>query len=438
MRIAWFTPYSRESAIGKYSMSVTKELAKSCHVDLWLNESNNLLPANVDVVLYDPCDDLKERLIAYDHVIYNMGNHLYNHRSIYEVSQKIRGIVVLHDVVMHHFFTGYYFLHCEDQESYVRDMETFYGDEGKQCACDSLNCLRVPIWESENVVQYPFIERSIAGALGVIVHSRFHSEQVSQTYLGPIGVLNHPFDWKQNLGGGKSLTKTELGFPKDKPMLLTIGHVNPNKQIDRVITSLGSHRDIAEKMQYVIIGPFEHGEYFSRLQQLVEHYQLADTITFKGFQPDEVLYAHMAAADGFINLRSPTIEGASWSLVEELYFGKPVIVYETGCYSELPDDCVLKIRINGGSRDIITALEKFVGKQRELSEIGARGKQFALETYTASAYCERLNRFLDIVESWRPVLRLIDKSSHELSLMGVRGNMPVINNVAKELLQFFK
>ncbi len=438
MRIAWFTPFSARSAIGKYSKSVTDELVKYCKVDLWLSEDENLLPTDLNIVRYLRGSDLSSMLRGYDHVVYNMGNYLDFHKDMYEASRIFRGIVIVHDFVMHHFFTGFYFLHKKDTGAYVRDMELLYGEEGKREALKSLNAAGKPVWESDDVVRYPFFEKAVEGALGVIVHSHFHGAAVRQKYMGPVGVLAHPFYRETNIREVKGGRKSALGIREDQVLLLTVGHVNRNKRIDKVIRVLGENKDIAKRVTYVVIGSFENGAYVSTLKALVERYDLANTVLFMGFQPDDVLYAHMATADGFINLRFPAMEGASWSLVEELHFGKPVVVSDTGYYSELPDDCVLKIKVDLEEDDLLQALRKIASVEPDCIRVGLKGKEFALATFTASRYCEGFLKFLDDVGSWKPVFGLIDRVSRELSLMGVSPDSPLINRIAGEINSYFE
>lgn len=438
MKIAWFTPFSQKSAIAKYSRSVTQELAEYCDVDLWIVEDEQVLLTDLNLVRYLPGSDLSSRLRDYDHVVYNMGNYLPYHKDIYEVSMATKGIVILHDFVMHHFFTGFYFLYRNDADAYVRDMEVLYGQEGKMKAIRSLKGTGKPIWESDEVMSYPFFERVIEGALGVIVHSKFHGRAVRQKYMGPVGVLYHPFYSRDGITVSKGTQKPLLGVQGDKVLLITVGHVNPNKKIDRIIQALGRNKEIAEKVTYVIIGSFEHRDYFSYLKSLVEQYSLMGSVKFMGYQPDDILYSYMSAADGFMNLRFPALEGASWSLVEELHFGKPIVVSDTGWYRELPDQCVLKIRPKHEEDDILQVLRKFAYKDLGIAKVGINGQKFAVNTFTASKYCDGFLKFLDVVNSWRPILGLIDRVSLELSVMGGSVDSPCISMVASEISEFFR
>ena len=61
---------------------------------------------------------------------------------------------------------------------------------------------------------------------------------------------------------------------------------------------------------------------------------------------DETMQSLVALSDVAVNLRHPSTESASGSLIEQLYFRKPVIVSKVGVYDELPDDVVVKIGID--------------------------------------------------------------------------------------------
>ncbi len=173
MRIAWFTPFSKKSAIGKYSKSFTSMLANYCEVDLWLSEEDDLWDTDLNIVNYSAEDDsIFDPLEQYDLCIYNLGNCFPFHKDIYEVSKKVKGIVILHDFVMHHFFVGYFLNYKKDPEKYldclkyhydfeVNEIEELYSKDG------------IPVWETYDVINYPFYEEAISGAFGVITHSNF-------------------------------------------------------------------------------------------------------------------------------------------------------------------------------------------------------------------------------------------------------------------------
>lgn len=439
MRIAWFTPFSDDSAIGKYSQSITDELVRDCEVDIWTSKSDkSLLETTLKIFYYHSNDNLSERLKGYDFIVYNIGNNLTFHKDIYEAALKDQGIIILHDFVMQHFFAAY-FHYKGEKNTYIETMERFYGAAGRQVALDSVNTKGTPVWETDEVVKYPLFEKAIEGAIGVITHSKFHAERVREKFLGPVGVIYHPFYSYGDSLAKSNISKFDLGIPQDKVLIVSVGHVNPNKRIDRVINVLGRNKDIAEKALYLIIGPYSHKQYYSRLQSLIESYNLQNIVRFLGYQSDDALYAYLKNADIVVNLRYPTTEGAPWSLVEQMYFSKAIVVNNTGFYAEIPEGSLIKIDVGEREEeDLADALRSLSGDAGLRREIGMKAKQFASENFTPQKYCERFISFLNTVKGWLPVMNLVDKIGSELSLMGAAEDSPLIDTVSQEIFAIFK
>jgi glycosyltransferase involved in cell wall biosynthesis len=439
MKIAWFTPFYNNSAIGKYSQAVTEELKKYSSVDLWVPAGEGtLLETSLNIARFTSDNIQTGILHQYDGIIYNLGDHLGFHQAIYEVSTMVKGLVILHDFIMHHFFAGYYLLVIKDQKAYIMQMLQLYGKEGQIAAIDSLENKRKHVWETDEVVQYPFFEKAIENSLGVIVHSRFLAEEVKKTYLGPLGVIYHPFYSNQDIAVEPKIQAFSLPYA-DKTLMLTVGHVNANKRIDKVIRVLGENRSLASKVNYVVIGPYEEkGEYISQLHSLIEKYNLQDNVKFMGFQPEDVLYAYLSRADICLNLRYPAMEGASWSLVEQLHYGKPVVVTDTGFYSELPDDCVIKINPQKEDQDLAAMMQRLVSNRDFRETTAKKGKLFALDNFTAAKYCQNFLKFIEEARAFRPLLDLTDRVAAELSLMKATENMDTVDVVANEIYKMFK
>jgi hypothetical protein len=124
VRIAWFTPFQKSSAIGRFSRLVTTELARSAEVDIWHPAAEETHPTQLPTISL-PDDLVLEpgALAAYDMCVYNLGDHLGFHRQVFQTARTIPGVVVLHDFVMHHFFAGYYFHDQNNPQEYLRIME---------------------------------------------------------------------------------------------------------------------------------------------------------------------------------------------------------------------------------------------------------------------------------------------------------------------------
>ena len=309
-------------------------------------------------------------------------------------------------------------------------MQEFYGREGHDRAADALAGRSPALWENdEEVVDYPLFEEAIVNAEGVIVHSRAHHALVRERWFGPTAALHLPC-YSDNLTREVSpLRQLEANA---RLMLLTVGCVNRNKQIHQVIEVLGSDPDLADQVRYVVIGAYEENRAYSEeLFALVRKYSLSRCVKFLGYQKDEILNQYIAAADIFINLRHPCMEGSSASLMLQLTSGKPVVVFDAGIYGEVPGDCVARVK-QGDPDALAHCVRQLVTEEKLRSAIGARGKKLAAE-FNEEQYASEFLAFTDEVKRWRPLLDLCDGVSEQLRWMGGFPEMNVIDAVAREI-----
>ena len=128
MRIAWFTPFSHTSAIGRFSQAVTNELAKHVTVDLWTDSSDDLLPTALRVFQHGAEAVIEEWSPSenYDFVIHNDGDQPGFHHIDFGFSGKRTTIVVCSDFLINRFIAGYHQL-AVDILSETLDPNRFHG-----------------------------------------------------------------------------------------------------------------------------------------------------------------------------------------------------------------------------------------------------------------------------------------------------------------------
>jgi glycosyltransferase involved in cell wall biosynthesis len=324
MRLAWFTPLSKRTGISKYSFSAVKALSNHVDIDVWtIGTPDNLILNGIPVHEASLNDVNIKKLRLYDAVIYNMGNNLEFHFVIFEFYKKVRGVVILHDKIMHHFSAGYLLEKLRSPGRYVSTMNYFYGDKGKKAAERSLKSLP-PVWETVEVSDYPLFEPILCNSIGVVVHSRETYDLIfGKTGLSPLTWIYHPFHMiNSEQKGTPSLSKNDLGLPEDKIILLSTGNINSTKRIDSVLRVIGKNRYIRGRVHFVITGD-GHTGYLNHLRALISEHSLSNFVSFTGFIDDHNLYSYIKNADICINLRYPSTESLSYSLIEQLYLEKP-------------------------------------------------------------------------------------------------------------------
>ena len=432
MRIAWFTPYSPFSAIAKCSRTIVTALAQRHEVEIWHFEEQQIRDAPVPVRrLQSPDDWDAARHDQYDLVVYNFGNYLPFHREIFLLSRRRPGICILHDFVMHHFFAAYYLEWLKDGEAYVSSMKRLYGSEGEKVARAAVNGAG-GIWETERVGEFPLVEDIIQGAKGVIVHSEFLKTYISRTFGGPIKKLSLPYPIDDT---PVATTRNALGVPEDCCLLLTVGHVNPNKCISDALEALGRVSAAGQRFAYAIVGKCDP-KFGNELRRVADRHGISAAVHWMGEVNDETLRGFLRDADVCLNLRFPVIEGASASVIEQMKFGKAVIVSDTGFFTELPSDCVVKVEPKNVPA-LAQLLTQLVSSPGECAELGKRARQYAHNEFDVDRYAAGLELFAIEVQQAAPLLRVADRVAQEFRQMEVAGFSEVVKATARELYHLF-
>jgi glycosyltransferase involved in cell wall biosynthesis len=429
MRVAWVTPFHERSAIAEFSQHVTAELSKLAEVEIWTSDDAPLLSSDLPVVGYSHRSrDLKE-LRYRDIIVYNMGNHLGYHGDIHAVSKEYPGVVILHDRALHHLFADMWLSGPgANPVHYIERMGVHYGGAGIDVATECVCGDRVPAWESdEDLLRFPLYEESIVNALGVVTHSRGQAEQVAAGWLGPVASLRLPC-YSDVLARADCGPRGSSG---ERLRLLTIGHINPNKQVHRVIDLLAADPDLAARVEYRVIGPSGGSTAYSdTLQRLISREVDGLKVEIKDWMPDDELDQEMALADVFVNLRHPNIEGGSASLMKQLAYGRPVLCFDSGAFGEMPPGAVVSVS-TGDFAAAAAALRDLVADAGRREEIGRSAREFA-GACSERSYAEGILRLLEEARSASPALRLLDLVSRELGDLNVDRRMPVFDDIAHD------
>jgi glycosyltransferase involved in cell wall biosynthesis len=431
MKVAWFTPLSRRTGISKYSVSAIQALSKKIDINVWtVPESDNLKIEGVPVHEIIVSDEIIRRLSDYDVIVYNLGNHIDFHFEIFEIYKKVKGIVILHDKVMHHFTAGYYLDKVKKPDRYVSMMKYYYGDDGRRAAERSLG-YPPPVWETEEVVRYPLLKNILSNAYGIVVHSKSLLERLMKMSPVPSEYIFHPFYHYPE--GSIYLSRKDLRLPSDKTILLQFGHITPSKNIHKVIEAISESQEIRDQIHYIVAGD-NSSSYGFKIKKLIQENKLHDVVSMTGYLTDEALHNYINAADICINLRFPSTEVASGSLIEQLYFRKPVIATRTGFFAEVPDECIVKLDPPVDVNELSAAIQRLM-KDKELRErLAFNGASFASKYFSPHLYANNLIDFIDKVLSCKSAIDFIDNVTDEISgFVAPSTSEHFIDNVAREI-----
>jgi glycosyltransferase involved in cell wall biosynthesis len=436
MRIAWFTPLNRKSAIGQFSAQVLEELATLHEVVAYASDVTSLIdcwPLRCPARLV--CSPEKGRLLGelkpFDAVIYNLGNHLHYHQSIYETLLCHPGIVILHDLVMHHFFAGYYLHHVHDTDGYVRHMAYGHGRQGEELAKLILAGRRPRVWEEPEALTYHLARPAVRRSYGIVVHSEYAKRELESFATAPIKKIPFPEPRISSSFFQRPLART-VGA-KERIKLLTFGTFHPNKMLDFVVETIGRNSFLRSHVDYTVIGTTSLREYRNRVESLVREYGLGNCVHLAGHQPDDALVSALRKTDIVINLRNPHAGESSWSLLEALYAGKPSIVWRHGYYDEHPEDVDVKI---ASKDELAPALSELCSGHEARLRRAQACWDYARNTFTTKKYCSELLDFIESSRVNKPVLDLADSLCDKLLEMRAdSSSVGLIDTLEHEICQ---
>ena len=286
-----------------------------------------LVPALAKRVEVDALDDWStRRLDDYDHVIYQLGNNPH-HERIYAEAMRRPGVVVLHDLVLHHLIVEMT-LARGDADAYVAALEANHGEAGAAWARGRAAGLHS---EMGNFLLPASVEVA-QRAKSVIVHNKYaHDRLRSFGVTTPIHVVPHPYIPETRVFPRTPTGKRVIGF---------FGFLTSAKRAEVVLEAFRIARARDPRLELLIVGEPAPNIDLDALR--------GEGITLTGYITDDEFPRYYAIADRFVNLRYPTAGETSGTLIRALDAGKPVAVSDYAQFAELPDDVVFKVPLGEG------------------------------------------------------------------------------------------
>ena len=265
----------------------------------------------------------------FDHVFYQLGNNPY-HETMYREAMRAPGVVVLHDLVLHHLIVEMT-LARGDVEGYVAALEANHGSAGAAYARGRAGGLHVEIANFLLPASIDVANRADA----VIVHNGYAAGRLrSLGVTSPIHVVPHPYVHEARRFDRDAL-RARLGLT-GKRVIGLFGFLTSAKRAEVVLEAFRRARD--PRLVLLIVG------------EPAPNIELpkGENIVTTGYVDDDDFPAYYAVADRLVNLRYPSAGETSGTLIRALDAGKPVAVSDYAQFAELPDDCVMKVPLGAG------------------------------------------------------------------------------------------
>jgi glycosyltransferase involved in cell wall biosynthesis len=389
MKINWFSPLPpAKTDIAHYTTRILPALSALADVTLWTDqrEWDRALEKQAQVRTFRlgrmPWPDLNRA----DANFYQIGNNPLFHGSIWQVSRLHAGVVVLHDFRLHHFFDGLFRVEWRDLNSYLAEMEKYYGAEGRR---DGAECFR---HDARNISymaeRYPLTKLAIENALGVVVHTEESYDALAADLPCPLALLPLPFAANASSTGpapGQVGGSKTTGPPF---RLIVFGYIGRNRRLSSLLLALAN---LPERTHFLldVYGDVLDDE--DELRAQIRELGLKKQVTLHGFTAEAKLDAALSRSHLAINLRYPTMGEASGSQLRIWAHRLPALVSSVGWYSTLPADAVAFVRTDENEvSDIQTHLRLLASDPSAFRAMGERGRRELDEKHTPARYARKL------------------------------------------------
>lgn len=415
MRIAFFTPLTPlQTAIADHSEGLLPHMVKHAQIDLFIDDgyrpTNPLILAQSAVYNYR---EFPVRAQDYDLVVYAMGDNADFHGYMYEILQRYPGVVILHDITLHHFIIGLT-LARGDVEGYLSEMHYAYGEEGMEAA------KRVIAGRGDDVyTAYPLVERVLDASLGVIVHNHFAKRDLlARRPSARVVQINQHFFLPHNFPdhvNAKAL-RAQLGLD-DHFVLATFGFFIPDKRLDvclRVFSRfLSNHPDAI----YLLVGG--HSPYYD-VPSMIRSLGLEGKVILTGWMDPVSFVKYMFIPDIAIHLRYPHIGGTPYTPIRLLGLGVPTILSDIETLAEIPEGCCAKIAPDAYEEETLLATLEYLAAHEDVRrQMGENGRQFIQENCDCPTIARQyINFFEEILKSSpKPLTQMEESVSWERQLV---------------------
>jgi glycosyltransferase involved in cell wall biosynthesis len=388
MQINYFSPLlPAQSGISEVAEQVVPALARNASVTVWTDQPSWSpdLEQHAQVRTYNPDQLPWLKLAQADVNVYHIGNNVDYHHHIWRISQRLPGIVVIHDVKLHHLFCGIIYVAHQDSEGYINQIVHRYGIEAGLTARRFVSG-ELPITAVED---YSMTEWALSQAIGVIVHTRNAFAELAALDRWPIGYQPLPFH------APPRLPRESRSAPPYR--LIIFGYIAHNRRVESVLTAL-SQLPERSQFQLDIYGKLASAD---QIQTQIQTLGLEAQVTIHGFVEDTQLDRALANADLAINLRYPTMGEASISQLRIWRHALPALVTQIGWYAEQPEDVVCFIRPDREVEDIQHYLQQLIQQPDRFVAMGARGRQLLETDHAPEAYAQAIVDFATQLQSGR-------------------------------------
>jgi glycosyltransferase involved in cell wall biosynthesis len=335
----------------------------------------------------------RHRERRFDLAVYQMGNGP-PHAFLYPLLARVPGLLVLHDLVLHHS-RARTFLDTGEARAYAADPSS--------AALRDAALAPIGAYRAEVAYSYPqAADRLVEAQLGTVgdllpyayplfrlpveasrltaVHNVFMADAVAAEVPGArvarIPMAAEPGAVRE---GEAAELRARHGIETGAFVVGCFGLMTREKRIETVARAVARASAAIPGIRLLLVGPVpDRAALESRLARL----GVRERTVVTGRVPFAWLPAHMEAADVAVHLRYSTARETSAALLRLLAQGRPTVVSDLEHLSDIPDDAVVRADVSDEEGEVLRAILRLAEEPRRRDRLGAAARTFAAREHS--------------------------------------------------------
>jgi glycosyltransferase involved in cell wall biosynthesis len=389
-RLAFVTPLPpAATGIADYSAEVLALLAPAHAIDVFHAQDEidaARVPAGCRVLQARAFLEQNARA-PYELAIYQLGNAP-AHAFQYELIPRVPGLLVLHDLVLHHS-RARMFLESEECLAYAREPWSArareaaarrvqgYRDEVAYCypqAAARLDEVHLATVGDLLPYAYPLFRLPVEASRATAVHNAYMAEAVRNELPGARVVsVVMPVSRPPAGAVDAAAIRARHGIAGDF-VVGCFGLLTREKRIAAIARAAARARECGVPLTLLFVGPLPDAP---ALHGLLREHGLASRAVVTGRVPFDELPAYMQAADVVIQLRYPTARETSAALLRVLAQGRATVISDLEHLSDIPDDAVVRADVSDEEGELTRAILRLFERPDLRARFGRNAAAFA-------------------------------------------------------------
>jgi glycosyltransferase involved in cell wall biosynthesis len=428
-RIAFFSPVPpAPTGVADYAADVLALLAGRYEVDVFHDQTAldaDALPSAC-AVHHHSVFAARHAAQPYDGVVYQMGNGA-AHDFVYGPLVRVPGLLVLHDLVLHHA-RGRMFLDSPEARAYARHPDVAdaqagaravlarYADEVRYSyprEADRLVAAHLGTVGDLLPYAYPLFRLPVESSRTVAVHNDFMASAVrDEVPDADVVRIPMPIEAPRVAAGAPEALRARYGIAPSEFVVGTFGLATREKHVDTVARAVARAAALDAGVRLLVVGPVADR---AALESQLGALGVAGRAIVTGRVPLADLPAHVELADVVAHLRHPSARETSAALLRVLAQGRPTVMADLEHLADVPADAVLRADLTDEEGALLRAILGLRASPAWRARLGAAARAFVARAHapaaSAAAYADAIER-----ASARPDPRRRDWPEHWAAL----------------------